>query len=248
MNDTPSAPALEARGVWRTFGKDANRVEALRGIDLRIDEGEFVTVMGPSGSGKSTLLHLLGGLAPPSRGSVHVGGQDLAALDDDALTLLRRRRLGFVFQAFNLLPSLTAVENVELPLLIDGVRETPARKRAAVLLDTLGLGARLDHLPGELSGGEQQRVAIARAMVAEPLILLADEPTGNLDSASSAHIVALLVSLVEERRQTLLLVTHDARSAAAAHRVIRLRDGAVVDEQQLPRERRSLEELMGDLE
>jgi putative ABC transport system ATP-binding protein len=242
--DTPAALAC---GLTKTFGAGEARVEALRGIDLCVERGRFVAVMGPSGSGKSTLLHLLGGLDVPTSGTVRVGGEDLAALDDDRLTLLRRRRLGFIFQAFNLIDVLTAEENVGLPLLIDGVGEGEALRRAGEALGLVGLAQRRHHLPGRLSGGEQQRVAIARALVGRPLLLLADEPTGNLDSASGDQVMALLRRLVDEQGQTVLMVTHAARHAALADRIIQLRDGRVVDDQPLPAGRpdplRTLESL-----
>jgi putative ABC transport system ATP-binding protein len=239
--------AVEVCGVTKVFGQGEARVEALRGIDLRVACGEFVAVMGPSGSGKSTLLHLIGGLDAPSAGTVHVGGADLGTLDDDRLTLLRRRRIGFIFQAFNLLDVLTALENVALPLVIDGVPEATAHQRAASTLELVDLTARRDHLPGQLSGGEQQRVALARALVTAPLLLLADEPTGNLDSATSDQVMALLRNLVDERGQTILMVTHNARHAAMADRIFRLRDGRVVEHQDLPRNP-SFRKVLEDLE
>ncbi len=238
---------VEAEGLHKAFSSGENRVDALRGVSLRVALGEFVAVMGPSGSGKSTLLHLIGGLDTPTSGSVRLSGEDLGSLKDDDLTLLRRRRIGFVFQAFNLIEVLTAQENVALPLLIDGVGEAEASRRAADALALLGLAQRRSHLPRQLSGGEQQRVAIARALVGKPLLLLADEPTGNLDSASSDQIMALLRSLVDEQRQTILMVTHDARHAAMASRVLRLRDGQVVEEHALPGAR-SLSAILEDLE
>jgi len=219
--------AVEVRGLRKVFGQDQTRVEALRGVDLSVAPGEFVAVMGRSGSGKSTLLHLVGGLDRPSEGTVLVGGQDLAALDDDRLTLLRRRRIGFVFQFFNLLPILSAAENVALPLVIDGIPEAEAAERARAALAAVGLEARAEHRPGALSGGEQQRVAIARALVTEPLLVLADEPTGNLDSATGDQVMALLRRLADQRGQTVLMVTHDARQAAVADRLVRLEDGQV---------------------
>jgi putative ABC transport system ATP-binding protein len=234
--------ALEVRGLVRTFA-GPTPVEALRGIDLVVRKGEFVAVMGPSGSGKSTLLHLAAGLDAPTAGEVHVGGQPLAMLDDDQLTLLRRRKLGIVFQAFNLLDVLSAEENVALPLLIDGVAEAEASRRAREVIARVGLSGREAHLPSELSGGEQQRVAIARALVAGPLLMLADEPTGNLDSNTGEQILTLLRGLVDEMGQTLLLVTHDARHAARADRLLRLRDGLVVEDHRLPTTARPLGEL-----
>ena len=234
LNNDPTL-AVEARGLTKVFGTGEARVEALRGIDLRVRRGEFVAVMGPSGSGKSTLLHLVGGLDTPSSGHVVVGGEELGALSDDRLTLLRRRRIGFVFQAFNLLDVLTALENVALPLVIDGVGEREAHRRAGAALDRVGLATRATHRPGQLSGGEQQRVAIARALVTEPLLFLADEPTGNLDSAGGAQVMAVLRRLVDERGQTVLMVTHNPQHATHADRLLRLRDGRVVEEDVLPR-------------
>ena len=230
-----ASPAVQTRDLRKVFGTDETRVEALRGVDLVLRPGEFLAVMGPSGSGKSTLLHLVGGLDTPTSGSVLLAGQDLATLDDDALTLVRRRRIGFVFQFFNLLPILTAGENVALPLVIDGVKEAEAERRAAAALERVGVAHRRDHRPRELSGGEQQRVAIARALVTDPVLVLADEPTGNLDSVSGDQVIGLLRSLVDERGQTILMVTHDARAAAVADRLALLKDGAVVDQQTLPR-------------
>jgi putative ABC transport system ATP-binding protein len=238
---------VEVRGLTKTFGTGPARVEALRGIDLQVARGEFVAVMGPSGSGKSTLLHLIGGLDAPTGGSVCIGGEELAALDDDRLTLLRRRRIGFIFQAFNLLDVLSAEENVALPLVIDGVVEAEAQRRAVQALDLVDLAPRKNHLPGQLSGGEQQRVAIARALVTAPLLLLADEPTGNLDSANSDQVMHLLRKLVDERGQTILMVTHNARHAAMADRLFRLCDGCVLEEQALPRSS-SIGKVLADLE
>jgi putative ABC transport system ATP-binding protein len=203
--------------------------------------------MGPSGSGKSTLLHLIGGLDAPTGGQVRVGGTDLGALDDDRRALLRRRQVGFIFQDFNLLDVLSAAENTALPLLIDGASEGEAHCRALAALGWVGLAHRGDHLPGQLSGGEQQRVAIARALVTRPLLLLADEPTGNLDSASGDQVLTLLRNLVDHQRQTVVMVTHDARQAALADRLVRLRDGVVVEEQALPRPR-PFREVLHDLD
>jgi putative ABC transport system ATP-binding protein len=239
--------AVEIRGLTKVFGVGEARVEALRGFDFQVVRGEFVAVMGPSGSGKSTLLHLIGGLDAPTRGTVRVGGDELGLLNDDQLTLLRRRRIGFIFQAFNLLDVLNAEENVALPLLIDGLAEPEAHQRAASALDLVGLASRRSHLPSQLSGGEQQRLALARALVTKPLILLADEPTGNLDSANGDLVMNLLRQLVDERGQTILMVTHNPRHAALADRVLRLRDGLVIEEQAPPRHR-SLDQLPANLE
>jgi putative ABC transport system ATP-binding protein len=222
--------AVEVRGLTKVFGSGDTRVEALRGVDLDVGVGEFLAVMGPSGSGKSTLLHLVGGLDRPTSGTVRVAGDDLSAMEDDALTLLRRRRIGFVFQFFNLLPILSAVENVSLPLIIDGVREPEAARRAAEAMELVGVAHRGSHRPGALSGGEQQRVAIARALVTDPVFLLADEPTGNLDSTKGDEVIALLRRLCDERGQTILMVTHDARAGAVADRLVLLKDGLVADQ------------------
>jgi putative ABC transport system ATP-binding protein len=216
--------------LTKVYGSGETCVEALRGIDLTLRQGEFVAVMGPSGSGKSTLLHLLAALDRPSGGTLRLGGIDLAPLGEDERTLLRRRQIGLMFQSFHLLDTLTAEENVALPLAISGSSAAEARRRAAQVLGCVGLAPRRRHRPHELSGGEQQRVAIARALVIDPLLLLADEPTGNLDSVQGGKIMALLRQLVDERRQTLLMVTHDANHATLADRIIHLRDGRVIEE------------------
>ncbi|MCZ7662350.1 MAG: ABC transporter ATP-binding protein [Thermoleophilia bacterium] len=240
-------PAVEAQGLTKAFGSGPTEVQALRGVDLSLRQGVFLAVMGPSGSGKSTLLHLVGGLTKPTSGKVLVGGQDLSALNDDALTLLRRRRIGFVFQFFNLLPILTALENVALPLIIDGVREAEATQRAAAAMELVGIAHRRGHRPGKLSGGEQQRVAVARALVTEPVLILADEPTGNLDSTTGDQVMALLRRLVDERGQTILMVTHDPRAAAMADSLLTLKDGFVAHEQRLDGGR-SAGEILRELE
>ncbi|MFO0897936.1 MAG: ABC transporter ATP-binding protein [Pirellulales bacterium] len=218
---------LETREVRKAFGSEEAKVEALRGVDLQISAGEFVAIMGRSGSGKSTLLSMLGGVDLPTSGQILLEGKDLAAMTDDQRTLMRRQRIGFIFQSFNLLPILTAEENVALPLELDGVPADEARKRAAAMLDAVGTLARRHHLPSAMSGGEQQRVAIARALVIEPALLLADEPTGNLDSANGERVTQLLRSLVDDRGQTLVIVTHDPAMADHADRVIHLTDGLV---------------------
>jgi putative ABC transport system ATP-binding protein len=225
---------VEVQNLHKVFGAGENRVEALRGVDLCVSRGEFVAVMGPSGSGKSTLLHLIGGLDAPSAGTVRVGGEDLSKMDDDRLTLLRLHHIGFIFQAFNLIDVLTVEENVALPLVVAGVAEAEANARAGTALELVRLAPRRAHFPRQLSGGEQQRLAIARAMVTRPLLMLADEPTGNLDSASSDQIMAVLRQLAQEHGQTILMVTHDPRHAAMANRLLRLGDGRIVDEQSLP--------------
>jgi putative ABC transport system ATP-binding protein len=211
-----------------TFGEGETRVEALKDVDFEVRKGEFLAVTGASGSGKSTLLHLLAGLAHPTEGRVIVDGVALVDLDDDALTRLRRRRIGIVFQSFNLLPVLTAVENVALPLAVDGVPRADAEARALKVLERVGVAHRAAHRPSEMSGGEQQRVAIARALVADPVIVLADEPTGNLDSHSGEQVIRLLKSLRDEGGRTILMVTHDERHARSADRVLVLSDGRIV--------------------
>jgi putative ABC transport system ATP-binding protein len=213
---------LTLQDVTKAYPQGARMVHALRGVSLSIRGGEFVAIMGPSGSGKSTLLHLLGALDVPTTGSIHLAGRDLKALSERKRSLLRRRRIGFVFQSFNLLPTLTAAENVALPLLLAG--EGPSRGRALAALQRMGLSARADHFPEQLSGGEMQRVAIARALVGEPELILCDEPTGNLDSANAKEILLLLRSLPDGRR-TVVMVTHDPLAAAHGDRTIYLRDG-----------------------
>lgn len=220
-------PLIELTGVERRYLLGGSTVGALRGVDLTIRRGEVVALTGPSGSGKSTLLNLLGGLDRPTAGTVRVAGLDLGRASERQLTAHRRQVVGFVFQSFNLLPRLRAVENVELPLLWSGVSPSERRRRAIALLERVQLGHRLRHLPSELSGGEQQRVAIARALAADPQVLLADEPTGNLDTATGREILALLSELNRERKLTIVIVTHDPEVAAVAHRQVRLRDGRV---------------------
>ena len=216
--------------VARSYTQGGAVVRALDDVSLTVARGEFVAVTGPSGSGKSTLLHVIGGLDRPDAGEVWIEGQRLGDLDDDAVTLLRRRRIGFVFQFFNLLPTLTAEENVALPLLLDGVARTEVAERVERMLRRVGLLARRRHRPHELSGGEMQRVAIARALAITPTVLLADEPTGNLDTATGTEVLALLTEAVATLGQTIVMVTHDVRAAARSHRVIRLRDGAVASD------------------
>jgi putative ABC transport system ATP-binding protein len=211
--------------VHKTFKQGASDVVALDGVSLHIAAGEFVAVMGPSGSGKSTLLHLVGGLDRPSRGDVMVDGKIISQMEDDQVTLFRRARVGFVFQFFNLLPTLNAIENTALPLMLDGRSESEARARAEALLERVGLSARKNHLPEALSGGEIQRLAIARALVFKPPILLADEPTGNLDSKTGAAILATIREINRSEHCTVVMVTHDREAAATADRVIRLKDG-----------------------
>ncbi len=222
-----ATPAVEARDVARSYELDGVSVEALRGVTLSIDQGDYVAIVGPSGSGKSTLMHLLGCLDRPTSGSLLLGGRDVAELSDSELADLRNHTIGFVFQSFQLLGRTSALENVALPLVYRGLRRAERRVRATAALDSVGLGHRLGHRPGQLSGGEQQRVAIARALVGEPTVLLADEPTGNLDSRSGADVMDLLGRLNSERGVAVVVVTHDLAVAGHADRRIHLRDGLV---------------------
>jgi putative ABC transport system ATP-binding protein len=219
-------PALLAVGLHKRFALGNQTVHALRGVDLRVAKGEFVAVMGASGSGKSTLLHLLGLLDVPDDGRVEIGGVDTSGLDDDELTELRRRRLGFVFQTFELIPNLTARENVLLPADMVGEGDA-ARGRLEQLAQVLGIADRLDHRPDQLSGGQRQRVALARALINDPVVVLADEPTGNLDSRTGREVLALLSRGVRELGWTVVMVTHDPRAATEAERIVFLRDGEV---------------------
>ncbi len=216
---------LELVAATKTYQQGRRTVEAVRGVSLRVEAGEFVVVTGPSGSGKSTLMHLLGALDTPTTGQALFRGDDLQAMSDRQRAKLRRERIGFVFQAFNLLPTLTADENVALPLLLAGVGRAAASKRAAAALDRVDLGRRAGHFPEELSGGEMQRVAVARALVAEPEAVLCDEPTGNLDSASARDVLALLRELPAEGKRCVVMVTHDATAAAVGDRLVKIRDG-----------------------
>jgi putative ABC transport system ATP-binding protein len=234
---TAHAPAPEAVtigavvaawNVTRRYGEEGSAVDALRGVSMRVPEGQFTAVMGPSGSGKSTLMHILAGLDVPTTGRVWVGGEEITDMDDDQLTLLRRRRIGFIFQFFNLLPMLTAEANVVLPLSIAG--ETPDPAWVDEVIAKVGLEERRRHRPAELSGGQQQRVAIARALVSRPTILFADEPTGNLDSSTSDEILEVMRTSVDVLGQTTLMVTHDASAAAIADRVLFLDDGRIVED------------------
>lgn len=224
---------VQTENLTKIYGTGETAVTALAGINLTLAAAELVAVMGPSGCGKSTLLHLLGGLDRPTEGRVWLNGQELARLDDNALTELRRRQLGFVFQFFNLIPVLTALENTALPLILDGVRPAEAQARAAQWLERMGLGDRLHNRPDQLSGGQQQRVAIARALVAEPALILADEPTGNLDSRAGDEIASLLRQITATWGRSVMMVTHDPRIAAYADRIIFLKDGQIVDQTRL---------------
>jgi putative ABC transport system ATP-binding protein len=224
---------MELRGVTKVYQQGRRTVQAVRGVDLRVAGGEFVVIMGPSGSGKSTLMHLLGALDTPTAGRALFDGRDLQEMSDKERSLLRRTRIGFIFQFFNLLPTLTAVENVALPLLLGGQGRNPARTRALAALERVGLDGRADHFPEELSGGEMQRVAVARALITEPDAILCDEPTGNLDSASSREILSLLRGLPEEGRRAVVMVTHDAGAAAYGDRIVHIRDGLIDGEERL---------------
>jgi putative ABC transport system ATP-binding protein len=223
-------PVVVASGLTKRYGEGDAAVEALRGVDLSVARGEFAAIMGPSGSGKSTLLHLIGGLDTPTSGEVRIGGVSLGGLDDKELTLLRRRRMGFIFQFFNLLPTLTAEENVALPFMLSGESPAAHRQRIEEVLEVVGLSRRRGHLPQELSGGEQQRVAVARALVRSPDIILADEPTGNLDTATGEEVLRLMRETVDRLGQTIVMVTHDPSAASVADRVVFMRDGALVHE------------------
>jgi putative ABC transport system ATP-binding protein len=222
-----SVPALEAVDVTRVYEMEGVRVEALKGVTLTIGQGEYAAILGPSGSGKSTLMHLLGALDRPSSGVLRVGGRDVAALDDSELAELRNEHIGFVFQSFHLLARTTAVDNVGMPLMYRGVPRPERRERAVAALEKVGLGHRLDHRPNQMSGGEQQRVAIARALVGEPQLVLADEPTGNLDTRTGEEVMALLERLNTEQGVAVILVTHEPDVAVRARRQIHIRDGLV---------------------
>jgi putative ABC transport system ATP-binding protein len=221
---------IETENLTKIYGSGETVVVALDHVNIQIKEGEFVAVMGPSGCGKSTLLHLLGGLDRPSEGGVMIDSTAIADMKDDDLTKLRRQKIGFVFQFYNLIPVLTAVENASLPMTLDGIKPIDARKRATEWLERFGLGDRLTSRPDQLSGGQQQRVAVARALVAEPALILADEPTGNLDTRSGDEIAGLLRDVTKKYGRTVVMVTHDPRIAAYADRIIFLKDGKVVDE------------------
>ena len=222
-------PVLEAINVYKSYRRGDHVVTALNGVTLTVSAGERVAVMGPSGCGKSTLLHLCGAMDRPSKGEVRLEGQSLCSLDDDQLTRLRRRQVGFVFQSFNLMPTLTVAQNIGLPLLLSGSGEDEARTAAEELAERVGLTPRLDHLPQQISGGEVQRVAIVRAVIHEPTVLIADEPTGNLDSDNGRRILELLLQLNEQSQTAIILATHDESVAHQLDRVVSLRDGQALN-------------------
>lgn len=216
---------LDVKNLSKTYGKGETRVRALDNVSFSVDKGEFVAIVGPSGSGKSTLLHILGGVDVPSGGSVIINGEDISKLDETALAIFRRRQIGLIYQFYNLIPILTVEENLTLPLRLDGRK--PDKKQINSLVDTLGLGDRLNHLPNQLSGGQQQRVSIGRALVNNPALLLADEPTGNLDSENSREIISLLRYFNKQYNQTVIIITHDERIALSCDRVIAIEDGRI---------------------
>jgi putative ABC transport system ATP-binding protein len=226
-------PLIQTENLTKVYGTGETAVVALDHVSMSVNQGECVAVMGPSGCGKSTLLHLLGGLDRPTEGRVIIDGSSLSTLSDNALTQLRRRKIGFVFQFFNLIPILSSVENAALPLILDGKNSAQARQKAIEWLQKVGLRTRLSNRPDQLSAGEQQRVAIARALITDPMLVLADEPTGNLDSRASDEIAGLLHQVAEEWGRAVLMVTHDPRIAAYADRIIFLKDGKIVNETHL---------------
>lgn len=242
---------LETKNLNKVYQLGNHSVNALDGVDFLVRKGEFVAIMGPSGSGKSTLLHLIGGLDQPSEGEVTLAGKSLSLLNDKQITLLRRHNIGFVFQFFNLLPTLTTEENITLPLIIDGKNPKQHQERLDNILEMVGLSARRRHKPDQLSGGEQQRVSLARALITEPAILLADEPTGNLDSKTGMAIMELLRISRDQLGQTIVVVTHDARAAAYADRVVFLRDGKIISQKEIDNQapvQDNVKIIMGEIE
>ena len=223
-------PVIDIHNVTKTYGNGRLSVTALESVDLVVERGDFVAIMGPSGSGKSTLMNIVGCLDIPTKGRFSLDGVDVRTLDEAALAQVRLRKIGFVFQSFNLIPRTSAIENVELPLIYAGVKPKESRSRARAALEAVGLGDRAEHLPSELSGGQQQRAAVARALVSDPALLLADEPTGNLDSASTAEMMALFARVNREGR-TVVVITHEDEVASYAKRVVRLRDGHIVSDE-----------------
>jgi putative ABC transport system ATP-binding protein len=237
-------PLIQTENLTKVYGKGDTAVVALDHVNMSVNPGELVAVMGPSGCGKSTLLHLLGGLDRPTEGRVMIDGTSLSTLSDNALTQIRRRKIGFVFQFFNLIPILSSVENAALPLLLDGKNSAQAKQKAIEWLQRVGLGARLDSRPDQLSAGQQQRVAIARALITDPMLVLADEPTGNLDSRASDEIAGLLHQVGKEWGRAVLMVTHNPRVAAYADRILFLKDGKIVNETHLEARNDSNKELV----
>ncbi|WP_372494239.1 ABC transporter ATP-binding protein [Actinoallomurus purpureus] len=231
---TPGPMVLDVRAVTKVYGQGDTAVHALRGVSLQVERGDYVAIMGASGSGKSTLMNILGCLDVPSGGRYLLDGTDVGALDERRLSILRNRKIGFIFQSFNLIPRMSALANVELPLAYGGVKAPERRRRAQAALSQVGLGDRMDHEPNELSGGQQQRVAVARALVTAPALLLADEPTGNLDTRSTADVLGILDQLSLSGR-TIVLITHEDEVAARAKRVIRLVDGGIIEDRRLRR-------------
>ncbi len=223
----PSKPVVELRNVWKVYGDGEVRVEALRGVNLKVSEGEFIAIMGPSGSGKSTLLNMIGCLDKPTRGKVLIDGVDISKLDERELAKIRSEKIGFIFQLFNLSPNLTALENVYLTMLFKGVSRKEGLKRAEELLEIVGMKKRMNHYPNQLSGGEMQRVAIARALANNPKIILADEPTGNLDSKSGREVMKVLEGLNKKLGTTLIVVTHDPEVAKFAEKIFIIKDGKI---------------------
>ena len=233
MTQIDAAPMIVVKDAVKVYRRAKNEVKALAGVSLEVPRGQFVSVMGSSGSGKSTLLNLLGALDVPSRGTITIDGRIISQLPDDALSTFRRDRLGFVFQFFNLLPTLTALENVVLPAMLSGKSRDEVEPKAVALLEQFGLKGRANHAPDELSGGEMQRVAVARALVGEPALLLADEPTGNLDSKTGAEVLRLIREATRERHLTVVMVTHDPKAAEVGDRLVRLADGLIVGDELL---------------
>jgi putative ABC transport system ATP-binding protein len=236
-------PLIEIQDITKVYQMGDVAVHALRGVTLRVGEGELLSIMGPSGSGKSTMMNVLGCLDQPTSGEYYLGGVDVSELDDDALAEIRNRRIGFVFQTFNLLPRTTALQNVELPLIYRGLGGRERKRRVVEALEMVGLGERIEHRPNELSGGQQQRVAIARALVAQPDIILADEPTGNLDSRSGAEITGIFQRLNAETGITVIFVTHDPEIADHTRRIVRLLDGKIVADEAVAQPRAAEETL-----
>jgi putative ABC transport system ATP-binding protein len=245
--DEETMSLIQTENLTKVYGAGETTIIALDHANLSVNAGECVAVMGPSGCGKSTLLHLLGGLDRPTEGSVSIEGKPLAKMSDNTITQLRRRKIGFVFQFFNLIPILSSVENVALPLLLDGTSSSKAKQKAKEWLTKVGLGERLGSRPDQLSAGQQQRVAIARALITDPVLVLADEPTGNLDTKSGNEIAMLLKQVAKEWGRTVLMVTHDPRIAAYAERIVFLKDGKIVKETKLDSQRTSNSELVADI-